>query len=91
VFTAEFMTVMCVCVCVCVYTYIYIGHTQKNGAISKLNRKCISLPTPTQRKILAAATVQVSHVLIAILQCEHRGSQNTHPHGNQHVRCNGLQ
>ena len=36
-----------------------------------------------QRTPSAAATVQVSHVLITILQCVHPGSHDTHPHGNQ--------
>jgi len=37
---------MCMCVCVCIYIYIYIyiytGYTQKNGAVSKVNKTFIS-------------------------------------------------
>jgi hypothetical protein len=61
----------------------YTGYTQKNGAVSKVNKKCISHLTRAQRTPSAAATVQVSHALITILQCMHPGSHDTHPHGNQ--------
>ena len=40
----------------------YMGYTQKNGAVSKVNKKFISHLTRAQRTPLAAATVQVSHV-----------------------------
>ena len=56
---------------------------QKNGAVSKVNKKFISHLTRTKRTPLAAATVPVSYVLITVLQCVHPGSQDTHPHGNQ--------
>ena len=56
---------------------------QKNGAVSKINKKFISHLTQAKRTPSAAATVQVSHVLITILQCVHPGSHDTHPHGNQ--------
>jgi hypothetical protein len=59
------------------------GYTQKNGAVSKVNKKFISHLTRAQRTLSAAATVQVSHALITILQCVHPGSRDTHPHGNQ--------
>ena len=59
------------------------GYTQKNGAVSKVNKKFISHLTRAQRTPSAAATVPVSHVLITILQCVHPGSHDTHPHGNQ--------
>jgi hypothetical protein len=62
---------------------LYTGYTQKNGAVSKVNKKFISHRTQAQRTSSAAATVQVSHVLITVLQCVHPGSHNTHPHGNQ--------
>jgi hypothetical protein len=62
---------------------IYTGYTQKTGAVSKVNKKFISHLTRAQRTQSAAATVQVSHVLITILQCVHPGSHDTHPHGNQ--------
>jgi hypothetical protein len=61
-----------------IYIYIYIGYTQKNGAVSKVNRKFISYLTRTQRTPSAAA---VSHALITILQRVHPGSHDTHPHG----------
>ena len=72
-----------------IYIYIYIhihihtGYTQKNGAVSKVTKKFISHLTWAQRTPPAAATVQVSHALITILQCVHHGSHDTHPHGNQ--------
>jgi hypothetical protein len=62
---------------------IYTGYTQKNGAVSKVNKKFISHLTRAQRTPSAAATVQVSHALITILQCVHPESHDTHPHGNQ--------
>ena len=62
---------------------IYTEYTQKNGAVSKVNKKFISHLTRAQRTPPAAATVQVSHALITILQCVHPGSHDTHPHSNQ--------
>jgi hypothetical protein len=59
------------------------GYTQKNGAVSKVNKKFISHLTRAQRTPSAVATVQVSHALITILQCVHPGSHDAHPHGNQ--------
>ena len=61
---------------------IYTEYTQKNGAVSKGNKKFISHLTRAQRTPSAAATVQVSHALITVLQCVHPGSHDTHPHGN---------
>jgi hypothetical protein len=49
--------------------YIYTGYSQKNGAVSKVNKKFISHLTPS-----AAATVQVSHALPAVrFSCLLRG------------------
>ena len=62
---------------------LYTGYLQKNGAVSKINKKFISHLTQTKRTPSAAATVQVSHALITILQCVHPGSHDTHPQGNQ--------
>ena len=59
------------------------GYTQKNYAVSKVNKKFISRLTRAQHTPSAAATAQVSHALITILQCVHPGSHDTHPHGNQ--------
>ena len=61
----------------------YTEYTQKNGAVSKVNKKFISHLTRAQRTPSTAATVQVSHALISVLQCVHPGSHDTHPHGNQ--------
>jgi len=61
----------------------YIGYTQKNGAVSKVNKKLISQLTRAKRTPSAAANLQVSHALITILQCVYPGSHDTHPHGNQ--------
>ena len=61
----------------------YTGYTQKNGAVSKVNKKFTSHLTQAQHTPSAAATVQVSHALITILQFVHPGSHDTHPHGNQ--------
>ena len=52
----------------------YAGYTQKNGAVSKINKKCISHLTRVQRTPSAAATVQVSHALPAVrFSCLLRG------------------
>jgi hypothetical protein len=51
----------------------YTGYTQKNGAVSKVNKKFISHLTRAQRTP-AAATVQVSHALPAVrFSCLLRG------------------
>ena len=42
---------------------LYTRYTQKNGAVSKVNKKFISHLTRAQRTLSAAATVQVSHAL----------------------------
>ena len=44
----------------------YTGYKQKNGAVSKVNKKLISHLTRAQRTPSAAATVQVSHALPAV-------------------------
>ena len=44
----------------------YTGYTQKNGAVSKVNKKFISHLTRTQHTPSAVATVQVSHALPAV-------------------------
>ena len=52
----------------------YTGYTQKNGTVSKVNKKCISNLTRAQRAPSAAATVQVSHALRAVrFSCLLRG------------------
>ena len=52
----------------------YTGCTQKNGAVSKVNKKFISHLTRAQRTLLAEATVQVSHALPAVrFSCLLRG------------------
>jgi hypothetical protein len=57
-----------------IYIYIYTGHTQKNGAVSKVNKKFMSHITRTQHTPSAAATVQVSHALPAVrFSCLLRG------------------
>ena len=59
------------------------GYTQKNGVVSKVNKKLISHLTRAQHTPSAAATVQVSHALHAwcvfskpctklTLRCNHR-------------------
>jgi len=61
-----------ICVCVCVYAYT--GYTQRNGAVSKVNKKFISYLTRAQRTPSVAATVQVSHALPAVrFSCLLRG------------------
>ena len=50
------------------------GHAQKNGAVSKVNKKFISHLTRAQRTPSAAGTVQVSHALPAVrFSCLLRG------------------
>jgi len=52
----------------------YTGYTQKNCAVSKLNKKFISHLTRAQRTPSAAATAQVSHALPAVrFSCLLRG------------------
>jgi hypothetical protein len=52
----------------------YTGHTQKNGAVSKVNKKFTSHITRAQHTPSAAATVQVSHALPAVrFSCLLRG------------------
>jgi hypothetical protein len=53
---------------------LYTGYTQKNGAVSKVNKKCISHLSRAQPTPSAAATVQVSHALPAV----HNSAQNSH-------------
>jgi hypothetical protein len=43
-----------------------MGHSQKNGAVSKVIKESISHPTRTQHTLSAAGTVQVSHSLPAV-------------------------
>jgi hypothetical protein len=50
----------------CLSTHIYTGYTQKNGEVSKVNKKFISHLTRAQHTPSAAAAVQVSHALPAI-------------------------
>jgi hypothetical protein len=44
-------------------TFSYTAYTQKNGAVSKVNKKCSFYITRAQCTPSAAATVQVSHAL----------------------------
>ena len=82
---------VCITETQCVYCAVrtgslYTGYKQKNGAVSKVNKKFISHLTWAQRTPSAAATVQVSNALITVLQCMHPGSHDTHTHGNQ-IQC----
>jgi len=57
----------------CLY-FANTGYTQKNGAISKVNKKFISHLTRAQRTPSSAATVQISHALPAVsFSCVLRG------------------
>jgi len=59
---------------------IYTGYTQKNCAVSKVNKKCISHLTRAQRTPSAEATVQVSHALPAVrFSCLLRGREAAGP------------
>jgi hypothetical protein len=55
----------------------YTGFTQKNDAVSKVKKKFISHLTQAQRTPSAAATVQVSHVLISPSMCAPWVTQHT--------------
>jgi hypothetical protein len=56
------------------YIYIYISRSQKNGAVSKGNKKSISHLTRVKRTQSAAATVQVSRALPTVrFSCLLRG------------------
>jgi len=58
-----------------IYSYVFTGYTQKTGAVSKVNKTFISYLTRAQRTPSAAATVQVSHALLAVrFSCLLRGS-----------------
>ena len=60
--------------CILQKEWMNTGYTQKNGAVSKVNKKFISHLTRAQRTPSAAATVQVSHALPAVLfSCLLRG------------------
>jgi hypothetical protein len=62
------------------YTILYTGYTQKNCAVSKVNKKFISHLTRAQRT--AAAIVQVSHALPAVrLSCLLWGRRASFQHG----------
>jgi len=53
---------------------IYTGYTQKNGAVSKVNKKSTSHLARAQPTPSAAATVRVSHALPAVrFSCLLRG------------------
>ena len=57
------------------YIIPYTGYTQKNGAVTKVNKKFISHLTQAQLTPSAAATVQVSHALPTVrFSCLLRGS-----------------
>ena len=65
---------VCMHACMYVYTCIYTGYKQKNGAVSKVNKKFISHLKRAQRTPSAAATVLVSHALPAVrFSCLLRG------------------
>ena len=75
-FQYVFQWVLCVFACFCgaLNKSHYTGYTQKNGAVSKVNRKFISHLTRARRTPSAAATVQVSHALPAVrFSCLLRG------------------
>ena len=56
----------CLSVTFCVHCLSwYTGYTQKNGAVSEVNKKFIAHLTRAQRTPSAAVTVQVSHALPA--------------------------
>ena len=48
------------------HSLLYTEYTQKNGAVSNVNKKFISHLSRAQRTPSAAATVQVSHALPAV-------------------------
>ena len=60
--------------CISISIMCNTGYTQKNDAVSKVNKKCISHLTRAQRIPSVAATVQVSHALPAVrFSCLLRG------------------
>jgi hypothetical protein len=67
------------------------GHTQKNGAVSKVHKKFISLPTRAQYTLSAVETVQVSHALPAVrfswLLLGHRTSFQDGVAAGQRLQC----
>ena len=67
----------------------YTGYTQKNGAVSKVNKKLISHLTRAQLTPSAATTVQVSHALPAVrFSCLMRGCVFSKPCTKLTLHCN---
>ena len=73
--TTELCQLPCIVTCTVLKTNILITVClQKNGAVSKVNKKFISHLTQSKHTPLAAATVQVSHTLLAVrFSCLLRG------------------
>ena len=73
----DFVPVVCDCSFQIISLYPVIsnaGYTQKNGAVSKVNKNFISHLTRAQRTPSAPATVQVPHALPAVrFSCLLRG------------------
>jgi hypothetical protein len=65
----------------------YTEHTQKNGAVSKVIKKCISHPTRAQHTLSAAGTVHGFHVIITSLQYMHLGPRGNQTHRRLGVAC----
>jgi archaellum component FlaF (FlaF/FlaG flagellin family) len=83
----KFFSLSCFIISILICVFYYTGYTQKDGAVSKVNKIFISHLTRAQHTPSAVATVQVSHALNTVLQCVQPGSHNTQPHGNQiHAR-----
>ena len=55
----QLVDIVCICSLLLSVLYIYTGQTQKNGAVSKVNKKSMSPLTRAQRTPSAAAIVQV--------------------------------
>jgi hypothetical protein len=64
-------------------SHVNTGCLQKNGAVSKINKKFISYLTRAKCTPSAVATVQVFYALIIILQCMNPGSHDTQPRHNR--------
>jgi hypothetical protein len=68
-------------ICIIIPDYHYAGHTQKNGAVSKVDN-FISHPTRAQHAMSVVGTVEVSHVLRVVrFSCLLRGHETSFQDG----------
>jgi hypothetical protein len=70
------------CVCVCT------GHTQKNGAVSKVYKEFISNPIRAQHALPTVSTIHVCHEPLAVcISCLLRGRGTSFQDGVAALEC----